>query len=479
MLEAHRAQLHFADGLIAEEVSDLWEDWMHSADQVLDDEPLLATVYDALAKRRPQSRTRGRRGTPADVVLRLLVLKHIRNWSYEVVEREVRANLVYRSFTRVGGGKVPDDTVMNKWALALGPDVVQTIHKRIVAIALEKKIVTGRTMRLDTTVVETNIHYPTDSSLLGDGVRVLTRAMKRITAIAGAGGATLRDRSRSVKFRLLEIGRAARSKGDARRERLQQGYHKLLAATGRVVGQAKRFAREIETGVKSACAVVKQAALHRLRTVLDTMVPRVKHVMQQTRARIFGGDTHVEQKLVSLFEPATEVIRKGKASKPTEFGKMVKIQEAENQIITEYTVYDTRPSDSALLIPAIESHQQQLGRAPRLVAADAAFYSARNEQAAHDMGVKRVCIPNRNTRSAERKKEQKKRWFRAGQKWRTGCEGRISVVKRRHGLTRCRDKGERGMQRWVGLGVIGDNLINIGRILSRRAKPPTPLVNYS
>ena len=479
MREVRRAQLHFADGLIAEEISDLWEDWMRSADEVLDDEQLLSTVYEALAHRRPQSRTRGRRGTPAEVVLRLLVLKHIRNWSYEVVEREVRANLVYRSFTRVGGGKVPDDTVMNKWALALGPKVVEQLHHRIVAIAHERKIVAGRRMRLDTTVVETNIHYPTDSSLLGDGVRVLTRTMKRITAIAGAAGATLRDRSRSVKYRLLEIGRAARSKGGAGRERLEQGYQKLLAATGRVVGQAKRFAREIETGVKTASDVVNHAALERLRTVLDTMVPRITQVVQQTRARIFGGDTHVEHKVVSLFEPATEVIRKGKASKPTEFGKMVKMQEAENQIITEYAVYDTRPSDSDLLIPAIESHHQQLGRAPRLVAADAAFYSARNDKAAHDMGVKRVCIPNRNTKSPERKKEQKKRWFREGQKWRTGCEGRISVVKRRHGLTRCRDKGDRGMQRWVGLGVIGDNLINIGRILSRQAKAPTPLVTDS
>ena len=107
MIAAHRAQRSFADGLIAEEVSDLWEDWMRAADQVLDDEQLLYMVYGAMSKRRPQSRTRGRLGTPAEVVLRLLLLKHIRNWSYEVVEREVRANLVYRSFTRVGGGKVP------------------------------------------------------------------------------------------------------------------------------------------------------------------------------------------------------------------------------------------------------------------------------------------------------------------------------------------------------------------------------------
>lgn len=172
-------------------------------------------------------------------------------------------------------------------------------------------------------------------------------------------------------------------------------------------------------------------------------------VMRQARALILGGDTHVEGKLVSIFEPTTEIIRKGKAASPTEFGKMVKIQEAENQIITSYEVYEKRPYDSALLIPAIETHQEQLGRVPGLVAADAAFYSAGNEKMAQEKGVKRVCIPNRNTKSADRKKEQEKPWFRDGQKWRTGCEGRISVVKRRHGLNRCRDKGDRGMRRWV------------------------------
>ena len=341
MIEARRAQLSFGEGLINEEVTDLWEDWMGPADQVLDDDQLLSTVYEALAKRSPQSRTRGRRGTPAEVVLRLLLLKHIRNWSYEVVEREVRANLVYRSFTRVGGGKVPDDTVMNKWALALGPEVIDDLHKRVVAIAQERDVVQGRKLRVDTTVVETNIHYPTDSSLLGDGVRVLTRTMKRIADIAGEAGAKLRDRSRSVKYRILEIGRAARSKGDTGKEKLQKGYRKLLEATSRVVGQAKRFSREVASGVKKSADVRKQAAMDGLRKELDTIAPRVKQVIQQARARVFGGDTHVPEKLASIFEPSTEVIRKGKASKPTEFGKMVKIQEGENQIITSFEVYET------------------------------------------------------------------------------------------------------------------------------------------
>ena len=470
MIEARRQQRHCGEGLIAEEVADLREDWMQHADQVLEDEQLVASVYEAWARRSPKSRTRGRRGTPAEVVLRLLLLKHLRNWSYEVLEREVRANLVYRDFTRVGAGKAPDAKTMGRWGLALGPEGVEKIHARVVEIAKEKQVVKGRKMRLDTTVVETNIHYPTDSHLLGDGVRVLIRAMKRIGEIAGQQGAKLRDRSRSVKLRILEIGRVARTRGGPNRERLQQGYDKLLSAVGRVVGQAKRFSGDIAQGVKRSADVMQQAALEGLRKELDTIVPRVQQVMRQAKQRIFGGDTHGAEKLVSIFEPTTEIIRKGKASKPTEFGKMVKIQEGENQVITDYAVYEKRPSDSELVIPAIDAHEKKLGCTPRLLAADAAFYSAKNETAAHDRGVKRVCIPNRSTKSVERKREQKKRWFKQGQKYRTGCEGRISVLKRRHGLRRCLYRGETGMQRWVGLGVIADNLHHFGEVLANRQK---------
>jgi transposase, IS5 family len=411
------------------------------------------------------------RGAPAEVVLRLLTLKHIRNWSYDELEREVRANLVYRDFTRIGSGKVPDAKTMARWGAVLGPQVLKAIHERMVKIAQAKGVITGRRMRVDTTVVETDIHYPTDSTLLGDGVRVLTRTMKKITTIIGAVGTKLRDRSRSVKFRLLEIGRITRAKGQINRDKLKQRYRLLLNTTSRVVGQAKRFSAEIGEGVKRATSVVKQLALEGLQAQLDEMVPLVRAVMKQTRARIFRGNTRSEGKLLSLFEPSTEVIRKGKAGKPNEFGKMVKLQEAENQIIVDYEVYARRPNDCDLLLPAIDTHQALLGRPPHLAAADAAFYSAKNEAGAKARGVKRVCIPNRSTKSPERKREQKKRWFRNGQKWRTGCEGRISVAKRRHGLRRCRYKGYVGMHRWVGLGVIADNLVNIGRAMEKQAAP--------
>jgi len=204
MIEMRRRQLSFGDGLIAEEICDLREDWMKHADEVLADEEIEKIVYEALAQRHPNSRRRGRRGTPADVVLRLLTLKHIRNWSYEELEREVRANLVYRNFTRIGSSKVPDAKTVARWGAVLGPQVLKAIHERVVKIAQAKGVITGRRMRVDTTVVETDIHYPTDSTLLGDGVRVLTRTMKKITKIVGAVGtkrATAAGASSSVCWR--------------------------------------------------------------------------------------------------------------------------------------------------------------------------------------------------------------------------------------------------------------------------------------
>ena len=468
MIQARRLQRSFGDGLIAAEVKDLREAWMPHVDAILADDEIIAAVHQALAQRHPNSRRRGRPGFSAEIVLRLLILKHLRNWSYQVLEREVRANLVYRDFTRVGSEKMPDAKTMGRWGIALGPAVIQQIHQRIVQIAQAQKVVQGRKMRVDTTVVERNIHYPTDSSLLGDGVRVLIRSMRKITKLTGEAGAKFRDRSRSVKHRVIEIARAARGKTEPCRDKMKRAYGKLVEATGRVVGQAKRFSKEIGTGVKRCADVVEQLALQAQRQLLDQMVPLVQQVLRQTKARIFAGDTHSEGKIVSVFEPSTEVIRKGKSGKPAEFGKLIKLQEAENQIVIDYVVYDRRPSDSELLIPALEAHEAKLGRIPRLIAADAGFSSAKNEAAARAKGVKRVCIPNYNSRDPARKREQKKPWFRNGLRWRSGCEGRISVGKRRHGLNRCRYRGDNGMKRWVGLGVISDNLINIGRAIENQ-----------
>jgi transposase, IS5 family len=187
----------------------LWEGWMLKVDELLEQDQLVERVHQALQQRHPQSGTRGRKATPAEVVLRLLVLKHLKNCSYETLEKEVRPNLVYRQFTRIGGETVPDAKTMVRWGTALGPEVIRQIHERVVKASQETRVVSGRKMRVDTTVVETHIHYPTDSTLLGDGVRVLTRTMKQIEREAGKVGTRLRSRLRSVKYRLIEISRTA------------------------------------------------------------------------------------------------------------------------------------------------------------------------------------------------------------------------------------------------------------------------------
>ncbi len=248
MIPARRAQLSFADGLIAEQVHDLWEPWMRLADEALNDDRLLEIIQAAWSKLCKKSKTRGRTGTPAEIILRLLLLKHIRDWSYEELEREVRPNLVYREFTRIGGGKVPDNKSISRFGRQLGADVVEQLHQRIIAIARENNVVQGRKLRVDTTVVETNIHYPTDSTLLNDGVRVLTRVMKKVTAVAGNAGTRLRDRTRSVKRRLLEIVRASKDRSDKGQQKLKASYERLLSSVTRRRTGKEVFGRDREPG---------------------------------------------------------------------------------------------------------------------------------------------------------------------------------------------------------------------------------------
>lgn len=429
---------------------------MREADRILEDEDLLDAVFEAQGKRHAESRRLGRRQTPAEVVLRMMILKHVRNWSYEILVREVKANLVYRSFCRIGLEKVPDDKTLIRLGQTIGPEVIGKLHERIVELARAKRVTQGRKLRVDTTVVETDIHYPTDSSLLGDGARMLTRTIQKVATTKKGLKSKFRNRMRSVKRRVMEVALAARQKGPQGEERKKAAYRKLVSLTRKVVNQAERVRVEIENS---------RGKLKQLRNQLSETIGRVRQVIRQTVTRVFRGETHHPEKLVSIFEPHTEIIRKGKASKPTEFGKMVKIQEAE-AIITAYEIFDKRPNDSDLLIPAVESHRQQFGRAPHLATADSAFYSKANEDAAYEAGVKRVAIPNRNTRSSERRALHHSRWFKRAQRWRTGCEGRISVLKRRHGLNRCRYHGMDGIRRWVGLGVIADNLISIGTALA-------------
>jgi IS5 family transposase len=444
----------------------LWPDWLRRIDTLLEDEAVIEAVAQALEARWPQSRRRGRPGTPAEIVLRMLVLKHLFDWRYDDLEREVRANLVYRAFTRIDADAVPDAKTILKIARVLGPEAIELLHQRIVDVAKRAGVTRGRRFRIDTTVVETNVHYPTDSTLLQDGVRVLTRTMQRVSTVLGDQPGRIRNRLRSVTRGVLTIAYQARS--PKTRAALVDSYRKLMATTRAVLREADTMVRRLAQRRRTAPATTIPI-LQRAQDQLQQMRPLVARVVAQTRARVLGGDTHVPNKVLSVFEPHTETIRKGKIARPTEFGQLVTIQESEHQIITAYEVHTKRPADVTLWVPALDRHQTIFGRAPDIAAGDRGFSSAANERAASDRGVRRVILPRRGPKSPTRRAYERQRWFRRGQRWRVGCEGRISVLKRRHGLRRCRYHGGDGMARWVGLGVMGDKLISTETFLKARA----------
>src|SRR5437660_4790740 len=220
-------------------IENLWEPWMKEVDQLLEDAALVESVYEAQGKRHRKSRTHGRTQTPEEVALRLLILKHVRNWSYDTLEREVRANLVYRAFTRIGDEKVPDAKTLARLGQAIGPEVIGELNERLMELARERGVIKGRKMRVDTTVVETNIDYPTDGGLLGDGARVLTRTMKKIDKKAGGLRKKIRDRMRSVTKRVIAIALAGRQPGNVAEERRRKEYGQLLTLTRKILNQAQ------------------------------------------------------------------------------------------------------------------------------------------------------------------------------------------------------------------------------------------------
>jgi IS5 family transposase len=313
--------------------------------------------------------------------------------------------------------------------------------------------------------VESNVHYPTDSSLLGDGIRVLSRSLERIAAECKDGALNVVHHGRAVKYRLLEIGRAAKSLTDANKQRMRDSYKKLVGLTRGVMRQASEVLQRWRKGrLKVVGKLLRvEAQIGQLRHFL----PLVEKVITQTKERVWGGNCHVEGKVLSLFEPHTEVIRKGKAHKPNEFGRLVRIDEVENGIVSGYQVLTGNPADPTSWMPAIEQHQACFGRAPEMATGDRGFFSDKNQRAAQNLGVKKVALPGRGRLSVKRAKKQKERWFRRALRWRAGCEATISTLKHPFSMLRATYKTDPGFQRYVGWCVITKNLFSIARYQER------------
>ena len=437
------------------------DDLLEPIDALLDDEMLIELVAQSLGSRRPRSKKTGRMSIAPDRLLRCCVLKQIKGWSFRELEREVRSSLVYRRFTRFDQDPIPKFSTFSRSFAAFGDDLTHQIHHRVVELARRQGVARGRRLRTDTTVVESNVHYPTDSSLLQDGVRVLTRSMKRIAEECAAGSEKVVDHASAAKHRALEITRAAKSFTEASQTRLLSSYRSLVGIVRSVVRRAQEMRLDIAEGRVKIVGDVRRVCLGD--SQLEHFTPLVERVIAQTRARVFGGDTHVAGKVLSLFEPHTQVIRKGKAHKPTEFGRVVRIDEIEHGIVSEYAIKDGNPADVLDFLPAVSQHKKIFGRAPHTATADRGFFSARNEREARNLGVARVALPARGRLSVRRGKAQKERWFRRALRWRGGIEARIGTLKHRFGMDRARYKGDEGFSRGVGWSVIANNLVAIAR----------------
>jgi len=461
---SHQTWLFYSP--LAQQAALLKDDLLDPVDRLLDDPALVDLVRQCLAARHALSTRTGRDAIAPDRLLRCCVMKHLKGWSFRDLERELRSNLVYRRFTHFDAEATPHFTTFSRSFALLSPAVTETIHQRVVALACEQGVARGNKLRTDTTAVESNVHYPTDSSLLGDGIRVLSRSLQRIAAECKKGALEVVDHGRAVKHRLLEISRAAKSLTEVNQQRMQNSYQKLLGLTRGVVRQASEV---LQRWGKGRLKVIGK--LLRVETQISQLrhfLPLVEKAMTQTQQRVWGGNCHVEGKVLSLFESHTQVIRKGKAHKPNEFGRLVRIDEVENGIVSGYQVLVGNPDDTTAWMPALQQHQACFGRAPKMATGDRGFFSAKNEQEAEALGVKKVALPARGRLSPKRAQQQKQRWFRRALRWRAGCEATISALKHPFSMRRATYKGEPGFQRYVGWCVITKNLFSIARYQARR-----------
>ena len=429
-------------------------------DRLLEDEELYQLIRNDLARRFPQTEVTGRNSTPVEVILRMLAVKRLYALSYERTEYQVRDSLVLRQFCRVYLQDVPDDTTLIGWAGLIQPKTLERFNQRVAQLAAQLKVTRGRKLRTDGTVVETNIHLPSDSSLLADSVRVLARILSRARQVldeqAELSKAVFRNRTRSVRRLARQIGEAMRRRSEQAKTEGKTAYRKLIQVTEATIEQVQQVLPLLQ---KQATDQAKKLA-----QTLDTFIPRAQQVVTQTVRRVLQQEkVPAREKIVSIFEAHTDIIRRNKAHKPTEYGHKVWLDEVDGGIVTRWDVLDGNPNDDRQWLPSLDYHVERFGKAPWQASADRGVHSSYNEYQAQQRGVQRVILPKPGRRSKARRKHERQAWFKRGRKWHNGVEGRISVLKRCHELNRCRDHGQEGFDKWVGWGVIAANLKTIGR----------------
>lgn len=434
---------------------------------ILDELPeLVELVHRDLTRAREIAEQGDRRGRihvfTAENVLRILVCQAIEGESLRGIVIRIDDSGFLRQFVRLVHGPMMDYTTLCKLKNSIREETWSRVNRSVAEFAVRRDGLEGKELRIDTTAVETDIHYPTDSSLLWDVYRVLARLIERARELDPEAVGSNRLQTRRVKKLSLKIGRKAASQR-TRTSQLKPLYSALIRQVERVSVWALSVGREL-------------ADSPRLVDPMDLIVARsiaqqIEHytelgarVTSQAQRRVLDGESVPnEEKIFSIFEPHTELLKRGKADKPIEFGHMIQIQQISGKLITDYAVFAKRPTEPELLEAALESHKDLFGRYPDNLAADKGYYGGREALDRLRRKISVVSIAKKGGRTAEETAREHDPLFRHGQRFRAGVEGTISYLKRVLRLTRCFNNGWDHFVATISQSILAHNLMILAR----------------
>jgi IS5 family transposase len=407
----------------------------------------------------------GRTAMTSTQVLRSLILMRVKNWDYRELSERISDGYTLRRFTGFYSRRVPKHDAFNRAFNKLRPQTMQALNDLVLKAAIDLGLEDGKRLRVDTTVVETDIHHPTDNTLLWDVVRVLSRLIGRLAELVPNRIEGFTNRRRSARRRMQEIQRmTARQRHTQQRDK----YRQLIGITQQVVQNA----RGVLEKTKDQCAVdlMDDLVMGELRRKIDHYCQLGARVIDQSRRRVLEGEqVPNDEKIYSIFETHTDLIKRGKVQKPIEFGHKIFLAESARGLITQYRVLEGNPSDQVHVTPSLERHKETFGLAPAWYSSDRGFFSDENIKACQE--VKLVCIPQRGgKRTAHQQALEKSPEFKKGQRFRAGIEGRISVLFRGRGMKRCLAEGRDRFEVLVGAAVLTNNLMTIAHRLNQKQK---------
>jgi transposase, IS5 family len=412
----------------------------------------------------------GRPSIPMETYLRLMFLKFRYRLGYESLCREVSDSISWQRFCRIPlGTRVPHPTTLMKITTRCGDAAVSALNEALLVKAAAAKLLRTDKVRADTTVVEADVAYPTDSGLLAKAVGRLARTVRRVRAAGGATRTRYRDRRRAAGRRARSIASKLKLRGAQQRDEAQAVVRRI---TGELADLAEAAMRDATAVIRNGRRALGKATgqdagrLRRALDELDTIVSRTARVVDQTRTRLAGEVPDGASRLVSLHDPDARPIRKGRLGKPVEFGYKAQIVDNTDGVILDHNVEIGNPADAPQLAPAITRITDLVGHAPRAVTADRGYGEASVESDLHDLGVRSVAIPRKSTPGLARREFEHRRAFRDKIKWRTGVEGRINHIKRSYGWNRTELTTITGARTWCGHGVFAHNLVKIGALAS-------------